>query len=262
MSSRKAQREEARARRLAEEQARAANARKRRNLLTLAGVLVVAVVVVVVAIAISSGGGAKGLAKGKTATKNTAAVTQLLNGIPQSGARLGSPTAPVTMYYYGDLQCPICQEFTLQGGLAQLVANEVRSGKVQIVYRGLETATRDPSTFQTEQVAALAAGKQNRFWDFAELFYREQGTEGSGYVNEAYLTGLANQIPGLNIAAWKSARSDSSLVSQVQSDAQQASSQGFNATPTLVLQGPRGKTEPASTVPSYGELQQAVKSVE
>lgn len=262
MSSRKAQREEARARRLAEEQARAERARRQRNLRLLGGVLVAAVAVVAVAIAISSGGGSStGLAKGKTATKNVSAVTTLLSGIPQSGARLGSPSAPVTLYYYGDLQCPICQAFTLQGGFPQLVTNEVRKGKVQVIYRGLETATRDAQTFQTEQIAALAAGKQNHFWDFAELFYRQQGAEGSNYVTEAYLTELAKQVPGLNLTTWNSARSDQSLASQVQADEQTASAQGFNATPTLVLQGPKGKTEPGSTVPSYSELQQAIKSV-
>ncbi|MGZ4173364.1 MAG: DsbA family protein [Solirubrobacteraceae bacterium] len=261
MSSRKGQREEARARRLAEEQARAERARRQRNLRMLGGVLIAAVAVVAVAIAISSGGGskAKGLAQGKAATQNSTAVSQLLGGIPQTGARLGNPKAPVTMYYYGDLQCPICQQFTLQGGFPQLVANEVRSGKVQIVYRGLQTATRDAPTFQTEQVAALAAGKQNRFWNYAELFYREQGAEGSGYANENYLTGLAKQIPGLNLTEWQSARNDSGLASQVQSDASLATSSGFNATPTLVVQGPRGKTEPAST--DYTDIQQAVKSV-
>jgi protein-disulfide isomerase len=260
MSSRKGQREEARARRQAEEQARAERARRQRNLRMLGGVLIAAVAVVAVAIAISGGSStSKGLAQGKTATQNSTAVSQLLGGIPQSGARLGNPKAPVTLYYYGDLQCPICQQFTLQGGFPQLVANEVRSGKVQIVYRGLQTATRDAPTFQSEQVAALAAGKQNRFWNYAELFYREQGAEGSGYVNENYLTGLARQIPGLNLTEWQSARNDAALASQVQSDTSLATSSGFNATPTLVVQGPRGKTEPAST--DYTDIQQAVKSV-
>jgi protein-disulfide isomerase len=264
MSSRKAQREEARARRLAEEQARAERTRRQRRVRMLGGILIGAVAIVAVAIAISSGGGSSasaGLAKGKAATKTVADVQQLLSGIPQSGARLGSSTAPVTMYYYGDLQCPVCQTFTLQGGFGQLVSNDVRNGHVQVVYRGLRTATPDLQTFQTEQVAALAAGRQNHFWDYTELFYRQQGAEGSGYVNESYLTNLAKQVPGLNVSAWQSARNDSSLAAQVQSDLQSASAQGFNATPTLVLQGPKGKTEPSNTVPSYSDLQQAIKAV-
>jgi len=261
MSSRKAQREEARARRLAEEQARAEKARRDRRVRTLVGVFLGAAAVVAVAIAISSGGGGSGgLAKGSKASKITAGVTQLLSGIPQSGTRLGSSSAPVTLYYYGDLECPICQDFTLSS-FPQLVSNDVRQGRVQVIYRGLQTATRDQQTFQTQQVAALAAGKQNHVWDYVELFYHQQGAEGTGYVTDGFLTGLAKQVPGLNLAAWRSARSDSSLASQVQSEQQLATSQGFSATPTLVVQGPKGKTEPSSSVPSYSELEQAVKSV-
>ncbi len=227
----------------------------------LIGIVLGAVAVVAVAIAVSSGGGSTGLKTGSGGAKTSAQVQQLLGGIPQSGATLGNPKAPVTMTYYGDLQCPVCQEFTLNGGFPELVAKDVRAGKVQIVYRGFLTATHDPQTFQTEQVAALAAGKQNHFWDYVELFYRQQGAEGSGYVTESYLTGLANQISGLNASSWRSARNDSSLISQVQSDQQAGTVAGVQGTPTLTFQGPRGKAQPPQTVPSYDQLQQAIRSV-
>ncbi len=66
----------------------------------------------------------------------------------------------------------------------------------------METATREKETFQTQQIAALAAGKQNLMWNFVELFYHEQGEEDSGYVTESYLQGLAAQVPGLNLSQW------------------------------------------------------------
>ncbi len=103
---------------------------------------------------------------------------------------IGSPKAPVTMVYYGDLECPICKEFTL-GALPSIVQQWVRSGKLKIEYRALETATHEPEVFKTQQVAALAAGKQKKMWDFLELFYREQGEEDTGYVTESYLQALA-----------------------------------------------------------------------
>ncbi|MHB8657195.1 MAG: DsbA family protein [Solirubrobacteraceae bacterium] len=263
MASRTKQKEEARVRRLAEEQARAEHARRDRRLRMVGGVVLIAVAVVAIAIAISSGGSstAAGLASGSRGKALSQQVQQLLAGIPQSGARLGDPNAKVTLVYYGDLQCPICQQFTVQGGFPQLVANDVRSGKVQIVYRAFETATRDPSTFQTQQVAALAAGKQSHFWDFIELFYRQQGAEGTGYVTDAYLTGLAQEIPGLNLTRWRTDRSGSSLVSQVQSDGQSGTAAGVQGTPTLIFKGPKGKVSPNSGVPSYGDLQQAIKQV-
>jgi protein-disulfide isomerase len=261
MASRKAQREEARARRLAEEQARQEKARRTRRLRMIGGIVVAAVAVAVVAIAISSGGGHKGgLAKGTEATKTVSQVQTLLNGIPQNGARLGDPKAPVTLTYYGDLECPVCQAFTLNG-FKQLVSKDVRDGKVQVVYKALQTATRDQQTFNLQQVAALAAGEQNRFWNYAELFYHEQGAEDSGYVNESYLDSLAQQVPGLNVNTWRDARNSSSLSSQISADANQASAVGANATPTLVFKGPKGQAQPISGDIPYGSLQQTINSV-
>ena len=148
-----------------------------------------------------------------------AAVNELLDRHPPgSGATLGNPKAPVTMTYYGDLECPICQDFTLQGGFPQLVANDVRDGKVKVVYKAFQTATHDPNVFKDQQVAALAAGQQQKFWNFAELFYHEQGAEDTGYVTENYLQGLAEQVPGLDLTKWETARNDGALATQVAAD--------------------------------------------
>jgi len=262
MASRTKQKEEARARRLAEERARAERDARMRRLRGIAGIVIGAVVVVVVAIAVSSGGssGGTGLQKGSGANKTVTGVSQLLAGIPQSGNVLGNPNAPVTMTYYGDLECPICRDFTLSS-FSQLVANEIRDGKVKVEYRAFQTATQNPQTFETQQVAALAAGKQDKFWDYAELFYHEQGQEATGYVTDSYLTGLAQQVPGLNVSEWQSARGDQSLVSQVQSDVAAGTAANVTGTPTLIFTGPKGTASPPTGVPSYSQLQQAIKQV-
>ncbi len=261
MASRTKQKEEARARRVAEERARTERAARQRRLQMLGGVVVAAIAVVVVAIAISSGGGKSGLKTGSAQKQTVSSVSSLLAGIPQTGVTLGNPKAPVTMTYFGDLECPICKDFTLSGGFPQLVQNDVRTGKVKVVYTGFQTATRDPAVFQTQQVAALAAGAQGKFWDFTELFYHEQGTEGTSYVTQSYLDALARQVPGLNFAAWRSARSNQSLIGQVSSEEQTGTSQGITGTPTLIFTGPKGKAQPNTAVPSYADLQKSIQQV-
>jgi protein-disulfide isomerase len=262
MASRTKQKEEARARRLAEERERAERARRDRRLRVIGGVVLVAVAIVALAIAVSSGGGTTytGLQKGKTAASTETTVNNLLSGVPQSGAQLGNPKAPVTMDYYGDLECPVCQAFTVQGGFSQMIANEVRSGKVQVVFKSFESATHDAIVFKTQQVAALAAGKQNRFWNYVELFYREQGQEGSGYVTEPYLQGLAQQVTGLNLTQWEADRNNAALTTQVITDVKTGNTLGVSGTPTLVFTGPKGSTA-ASGIPTYGDLQQAIQKV-
>ncbi len=266
MASRTKQKEMARARRLEQEREHAQAQARARKIRMLGGIVVLAVAVVAVFVAISSGGssGGSGLQTGPALVTTKSAVAQLLSGIPQSGNVLGNASAPVTVTYYGDLQCPICRDFTLGlngGGWPQLVATDVRDGKVKVIYRAFETATQQPTTFETQQVAALAAGQQGRFWDYAELFYREQGQEDTGYVTENYLRGLAQQVPGLNLSKWQSARSDASLLAQVQSDEQSGTAAKVGGTPTLIFQGPKGTASPSTGLPSYSDLQQAIKQV-
>ncbi len=69
---------------------------------------------------------------------------------------------------------------------------------MKVDYRSFCTAscnnTSQPNphgTFNTQQVAAYAAGSRKSFWYYTELFYHEQGTEGTPYVNESFLSELA-----------------------------------------------------------------------
>lgn len=260
MASRKEQKEQARARReeLAGQQARAEQ--RKRRLYTLLSVAAIAAVVVAVLVAVGSGGsGSKGLATGAKATATSRTVSALLAGIPQAGNRLGDPRASVTMTYFGDLECPVCRDFTL-GALPQVIAQEVRPGKLQIRYRSLQTATADPSTFQRQQVAALAAGRQNRMWQYVELFYHEQGQEGTGYVTDAYLKGLARQVSGLDDAQWTAARGDTALLNEVRADETAASISGASATPTVIVKGPKG-TKTLSGLVSAAAVESAVADV-
>jgi protein-disulfide isomerase len=162
------------------------------------------------------------------------AVRRLLNGIPQMGNALGYASAPVTLQVFGDLECPICRELAL-GALSRLIPRDVRARKLRIEYRSLQTATREPSTFIEQQVAALAAGRQNKMWYFVELFYREQGREDSGYVTEAYLHGIARQVPGLSLSAWDVARRDPLLTEEISQDELTASRRRFDGTPAFLI---------------------------
>jgi len=236
--TRKQRRDQAREQRKALEEAEASKA-ARRTRLTQLGIVIAIVAAIIVAIVVAtSGGSKKGIPASKTEKNATVAeVSSLVGGITQNGNVLGNPKAPLTLQYFGDLECPICKEFTL-GALPSIIQQWVRTGKLKIEYRSLETATREPEVFKTQQVAALAAGKQNKMWYFVELFYHEQGEEDSGYVTESYLQKLAQQVPGLNLAQWTSDRSDPTLPNIVANDAKAASNEGFTGTPSFLV----GKT--------------------
>ncbi len=232
-------REAARAHRKAFEEAQAANSLRRRRLTQL-GIIAAIVAAGFLTATISNDGTGETTPGSLSAKRTERAVNASLGGIPQSGNALGAPTAPVTLEYFGDLECLVCQEFSL-GALPSLIQTWVRSGKLRIEYRSLETATGEPEVFKSQQFAALAAGKQNKLWQFVETFYREQGIEGSGYVTESYLEDIARQVTGLNLAQWTTARANTALAAQLAADAQTASDVGFNGTPSFLI-GRTGKT--------------------
>jgi protein-disulfide isomerase len=233
--TRKQRREQSRAQRKELEEAEAAST-VRRTRLTRLGIVVAVVVVAIVVVLIATGGGKKSGPPTSPVVKNkeVALVNATVGGIPQNGTVLGNPQAPVTLVYYGDLECPICKEFTLEA-LPSIIQKQVRTGKLKIEYRSLETATREPEVFKSQQIAALAAGKQNKMWNFVETFYHEQGEEDSGYVTESYLQGLAQQVAGLNLTKWTADRAEPALANQVAADAQAANTLGFTGTPSFEL---------------------------
>lgn len=280
MASRVKQKEEARARRLAQERSLAANARRQRQLRTLGGLVLAVAVIIAVVVAVTSSGGTTPPPRphSPAADRATANVSKLLAGIPQSGNTLGSPKAKVTVTEFGDLECSVCDAFALSpsqttsagvpgsGIEDQLIANDVRSGKIKLVYRSMETASAsnpNSNAFLNQQTAAYAAGLQNKAWYYIELFYNQQGPEGTAYVTPSFLGGLAREVPGLNYSAWLSHSHDPALQNEVRRDAQVAAAEGLKPnTPTLTFVGPKGSAAPIIGLPaSYSQVESEINRV-
>ena len=128
----------------------------------------------------------------------------LLSGIPQHGAVVGYRSAPVTLQFFGDLQCFDSRRVML-GALPILIRHWVRDGKLRIRFRSTETDTKSAGgwyEFREQQTAAMAAGKQGKLWNFIDVFYREQGPEFTGYADEAFLHRIAVDA-GLDLERWE-----------------------------------------------------------
>jgi protein-disulfide isomerase len=227
---------------------------RRRVRLAQVGVVAALVAVALAVLTVMTGGrtGAPPRPSSAAAVTTARRVEALLAGIPQSANVLGSPVAPVTLKWFGDLECPFCRAFTL-GALPSLIQRWVRRDQLRIEYRSMETATHEPAVFKLQQIAALAAGQQNKMWNFIELFYHEQGQEDSGYVTETYLQGLALQIPGLDLPRWTADRDSPALAHEVTADLRIVKEERFLGTPSFLIGptgGPTSKFTPRSlTIP-------------
>jgi protein-disulfide isomerase len=239
--TRKERREQARAQREALEREHATAAARRRRLTQLGGVLVVAIVAIVIII-VASGGGGSGPSKLKPgqAVPGASQAQALFAGIPEQGPRLGNPKAPLTLAEFVDLQCPVCRTYALST-FPSLVAQYVKTGKVQVVFHSLPVIQGpDGTTSQSQNAAkfALAAGQQNMLWPLTELMYENQQTESTGYLTTGYVQQIAGGITGLNVAQATTAASSTAVTNAIVADNAFAAQHGANATPSFFL----GKT--------------------
>jgi protein-disulfide isomerase len=244
MSARHSSKVAAREARLAQEARTRTAAAARRRLRALGGILTAAIVVVVAMVAISSAGGRANAATG--GRLNGAALSaSLFAGIPQDGTVLGNANAPLRVVEFADLQCPYCDEYSLQA-LPALVRDYVRTGKVSMRFESLSFI--GPGSVAAGRVAAAAA-QQNRLWNFIELMYLNQGEENSGYVTPSYLRRLLDAVPGLNVPAALGASAAPSADAALRQADNVASADGVNTTPSFVIgkaggQGPLRQFQP------------------
>lgn len=168
----------------------------------------------------------------------------LFAGVPQSGAVLGSPRAPVTLQEFADLQCQFCADYELNV-LPALIRQYVRTGEVRMVLRTLDLIGSQSLT--AEQYAA-AAGLQDRMWDFVQAFYADQGTENSGYVTPAFLQGVAWKVPGLSPLETSATLTVDTIPGELEAASQLANANGIDTTPSFLI----GPTGGSATMLNYG----------
>jgi protein-disulfide isomerase len=231
-----------------------ASERRRKVLLQIgsAGVFL-AIVAVAVLIVVSS----NETSGGDTNLEDVALVARELRGIPQSGLVLGEPSAKVTLYEFGDLQCPVCKAFSEQI-VPEVVESKVRSGEAKIAFRNFTIISQESIP---AGAAAIAAGEQGRGWSFVDLFYRNQGTEASGYVTDEFLTEIARGAGVADISKWDSERKSPRTIEAVEATTAEAKRLGFTGTPSFAVAGPG--TEGVKTLGTPGEaglLEEAIEA--
>ncbi len=188
------------------------------------------------------------------ALPGAAEVDSLYKGIPQHGMTLGRVSAPVTLLEYVDLQCPYCKEVEI-GVVPDILTRYVRSGKAKIVARPL-AFSGDSSRGRD---AMIAAGLQNRAFNFAQMLYVNQGTENTGWLSDEMVGKAAASIPGLRVSDLLAARKGvgvTKLSTQIDSISHAAH---IDATPTFVVQSGIGGNV-TLVAPSAAALRAAIEA--
>jgi protein-disulfide isomerase len=165
-------------------------------------------------------------------------------GSPPTGAigyavPAGPATAPVKVTVYEDFLCPFCGQFETASATA--LEDDVQAGKVQLRYHVLTFLDGSTSTQYSSRAAnALAVVLDRAGPDvakkFHDLLFAHQPQEGSAGLSDAQLVAYAVQA-GATKADVQPGIKDRTFEQWVKNVGDQASKDGVNQTPTVLVDG-------------------------
>jgi protein-disulfide isomerase len=171
------------------------------------------------------------------------------------GDAVGPEAAPVVMELYSDYQCPACRQFVTQL-LPRLITEFVQPGTLRIVARDIDIlGTGNPSESLELAAGATCAAAQDRFWQFHDLIFWNQGRENRGDHDAAFIKRVAD-ASGLDRVAWDACFAGADARGVITSQTSAALGKGINSTPTLVVNG-----QQITGVPNYDQLAALIRQL-
>lgn len=137
----------------------------------------------------------------------------------------GPADAWVTIVEFADFECPYCRaEEPVLADIESTFGADVR-----LVFKSFPLTGIHPDAMASA-IAAQCAADQGRFWELHDLLFRTA-------LDDATLVADAEQVAGLDVAAWQACRGGSTAAARVAADVDLASELGVDGTPTLVVNG-------------------------
>jgi protein-disulfide isomerase len=210
---------------------------RQRLVLLGVAVLVAAIAVGVVVAFVGTGNGSSS----GPPTTTTGNQESALAGVAQHGLRLGSASAPATLYVFEDPQCPYCRQWSLDS-VPAVVSEFVKTGRVNLVLQPIEAISED----SVPGVRAIfAAALKNRAWNMMEALYQRQGTERSGWITTGVLKDAAKEA-GLSPSFVLDRLNSPTVTNAWRTSQQRAVNWGIRGTPTFILQKQLGTPQQVS----------------
>ena len=171
------------------------------------------------------------------------------------GEAVGSADAPVVMEVYSDFQCPACRTFVVNQ-LAGLVNEFVKPGILRIEARDIVILERAGSEESLRlAVGAACAGEQDRYWQFHDIAFANQGRENQGDHDAAFIAQVAD-LAGVDRTAWDACIARDDVAAAIRSQTATSRSAGIGSTPTLLVNG-----EKLVGVRQYAELAALIQTL-
>jgi protein-disulfide isomerase len=137
----------------------------------------------------------------------------------------GPNPAKVVVVVFSDFECPVCRRIT---DATHQIAEEF-PGEVRVEFLQLPLSSH-PHALDAA-VAALAAHRQNKFWEMHDVLFANQGALDAGS-----LTQHAEKV-GLDMTRWRKDIADPQLRARAETEARLAAALGARATPAFLVNG-------------------------
>jgi protein-disulfide isomerase len=151
----------------------------------------------------------------------------------KDGVSLGDPSAPVTMIEFVDFQCAFCLS-SYNSVERPIIEQYVETGQLLYVYQPV--GFLGPESVASAQ-AAYCAANQNYFWEYHDVLFAPANFSNgnTGGYSEQNLIAFANEVEGLDVAAFTQCLASGETVAMVEAAHAQASSMGVTGTPGFVI---------------------------
>lgn len=145
---------------------------------------------------------------------------------------LGNKDAKVTLVEFADYQCPFCEKF-FTDTMSELKAKYIDTGKIKFVYQDFAFLGAD-STAAAE--ATHCAADQNKFWQFHDYLFKNQGQENSGWAAAANQKKFAKDL-GLDTTKFNQCMDSHLYQKEVQAETAAGKKYGVSGTPSVFVNG-------------------------
>jgi protein-disulfide isomerase len=154
------------------------------------------------------------------------AVLEFVQEINVTGSPFrGTADAPVIIALFTDFQCPYCARILPL--LNQVL--EKYQGKVKLVFKNFPLSTHQFA--RKAASAALAAGKQGKFWEFHDRLFQNYNR-----LNDQVVQEQAKEL-GLDLQKFDKDLADPQIMQVINQDLQDGAKAGVRGTPTLFVNG-------------------------
>ncbi|WP_458206472.1 DsbA family protein [Haladaptatus sp. NG-SE-30] len=164
----------------------------------------------------------------------------------QGNPVMGSPDAPVDIYYWSDYQCPFCKKFE-QETFPKLVDDHIRPGTVQFVvleYPNIGDASRTAARIAKCVWRQVRDENPTVFKRWHATVFDEQGKPNSGWATKEKLLDITSSVDGVDAGAVESClhKNDQYARSAVSEDVNAGIDNSVSATPTFIFHGTESDT--------------------